>query len=248
MSNDPYLQGQLDARAGRSLTPGADETAYLIERQNQAEIARRAAEQVAQQKATAASSPIDTWLPAPPPSRPVSPEEASAGLTGCAMTLVVVALAPVYFALYPMVAIASIAAAGFTFQVIFSGEGGTFVGLGVVAVFFIAAAVASRAEHALARSAIYRLVRLPFRALGLSLLVLTLLSKAGFGLGCSRPVGFDSVDQLLSFLGTYYGCLLAQPKVLGVVLGAIALIVVAGRSSALRKRWHRALRALHLHG
>ena len=250
MSDDPYFKAQDDARSGRSISPGADESTYWAERQNvEGERARREADQAAQNAASSASADLfDTWLPAPPESRPLSPEEARAGLIGCAMTPVVVALSPVYYALYPLVTIAAITAGYLTWRAVGSGGGSVFVGLLVVAVFIIATLVTSRAEHALARSAVYRLIRLPLRALGLSILFLNLLTAAGIGLACRPPVDPDRLDQLAPLLGAYYKCLLAQPMVIGLVLGAIVLIVVAGRSGALRERWHRGLRALHLHG
>ncbi|MBK6735690.1 MAG: hypothetical protein IPG61_16755 [bacterium] len=250
MSDDPYFKAQDDARSGRSLSPGADESTYWAERQNvEAERSRREAEQSAQHAASSSSADlIDSWLPAAPESHALSPEEARAGLIGCAVMPVAVALAPVYFALYPLVTIAAVTAGYLTWRAVGSGGGSVFIGLLVVAVFIIATWVTSRAEHALARSRVYRLVRLPLRALGLSILFLNLLTAAGIGLACRPPVDPDRLDQLAPLLGAYYKCLLAQPMVIGMVLGAIALIVVAGRSSALRERWHRGLRALRLHG
>ena len=167
---------------------------------------------------------------------------------GCAMTPIVVALAPVYYALYPLVTIAAITAAYLTWRAVSSGGGNVFVGLLVVAVFIIATLVTSRAEHALARSDVYRLIRLPLRALGLSVLVLNLLTAAGIGPTCRPPVNPARLDQLAPLAGACYKCLLVQPMVIGMVPGAIGLIVVAGRSGALRKRWHRGLRELRLHG
>lgn len=248
MSDEPTFKATEDARSGRGLSPGADEATYWIERQNvEAERSRREAEQEAQNKASSSSADLfSSWLPPPPESRTLSPEEARAGLVGCAVIPVVVALAPLYFALYPLVAVAAVAAGYLAWRAASSGGGSVFVGLLVVTVFIIAAALTSRAEHALARSGVYRLIRLPFRALGLSVLVVNLLTMAGLGLDCRSPVEPDRLDQLLPMLRAYYGCLLARPAVLGMVLGAIVLIVVAGRSRALRERWHRALRCLRL--
>lgn len=250
MSDEPYFRAADDARSGRGLSPGADESTYWVERQNvEAERARREADQAAHNAASSSSDEIfNTWLPAAPESRPLAPGEARATLVGCAVTPVVVALAPLYYALYPLVTIVALAAGYLAWRLASSGGGSVFVGLLVVAVFIIATLVTSRAEHALARRAVYRLIRLPARALGLSILFLNLLTAARIGPDCRPPLEPSRLDELPPLLGAYYACLVAQPLVIGLALGAIVVIVVAGRSGALRERWHQGLRALRLHG
>jgi hypothetical protein len=251
MSFNPYDQARQDARAGNILTPGADPSTYWAERS--AVIAnqqmKREQERREQEPPVVPGGTDWSQAPVPSPSTPMSPEQAQAGLIGCLVLPAVAALAPVYFAVYPLTAILGIAAGYVVWQVSQArSPGGSFLtGLLVLSATLAGVFVASRVEQRLERFPLYRTVRLPFRLLGFGMVLITALAATGRTAGCLLPDP-DSVTmaELGALLRGYYGCVLSDSTNIALVAAAALAFTVAAMVPQIRMKWHEGLQRLRL--
>jgi hypothetical protein len=248
MNFNPYDQARDDARSGRMLTPGADPSVYYGER-NAIEANRKAQEDAQRGPPTSPGAPADPG-PSPAPSwNPATPEEARAGLIGCAVIPVVIALAPLYFAVYPLTLIAALAASSLTWQATQSvSPGGSFLnGSLVLLAFVIGVFGASRAEQRLERLPLYRLARIPARALGFWLLLLAVLAATGRTTACLHPdPEAVTLAEVVTVLRAYYGCVFSDSGTVALATAVAAGLTALAMVPRLRGIWHTGLQRLRL--